>query len=340
MRVTAVSGSEAFNLFLNSLGACFSEQLTSYRSIVLAPPVVQGTSQLTRLEMDWHKKALEFSILPHAESLQRLVLDNLPFELNWRRVCGGNSAPPRIVFPSLKYLRISYDDDLHEPLMVHGERVEADHTVVLDLPVLAILDAKRCPSSCAVMFNSVLPPRMEAMKLFCSKSALHAISERVLPVCQRLHVHVMNIEPHLGPIAVESLDGALAKLKAEAGVSVDMVALREPVLASGPYWNTVGCLSIDETNLDNMVQLLAALPYLRKFRVLFLYPGGETLDAYAAKNKALMACMQELSSSKLKELYIALGVNMLRRPEVVGMIREVAARIPGLQRLEVVELAD
>ncbi|KAJ2715810.1 hypothetical protein H4R19_000994 [Coemansia spiralis] len=290
--------------------------------------------------MDWHTKALEFSILPHAESLQRLVLDNLPFELNWRRVCGGNAAPPRIVFPSLKYLRISYDDDLHEPLMVHGERVEADHTVVLDLPVLAILDAKRCPSSCAVMFNSVLPPRMDAMKLFCSKSALHAISERILPVCQRVHVHVMNIEPHLGPIAVESLDGALAKLKAEAGVSVDMVALREPVLASGPYWNTVGCLSIDETNLDNMVQLLAALPYLRKFRVLFLYPGGETLDAYAAKSKEVLACMQELSSSKLKELYIALSVYMPRRPEVVGMIREVAARIPGLQRLEVIELAD
>ncbi|KAJ2712289.1 hypothetical protein H4R19_002831 [Coemansia spiralis] len=290
--------------------------------------------------MNWHGKALEVSILPHAESLQRLVLDNLPFELEWRRVCGGDAAPPRIVFPSLKYLRISYEDDLNEPLTVHGERVEADHTVVLDLPVLAMLNAKRCPSSCAVMFNSVLPPRMEAMKLFCSKSALHAISERVLPVCQRVHVHVMNIEPHLGPIAVESLDGALAKLKAEAGVSVDMVALRKPVMASGPYWNTVSCLSIDETNLDSMVQLLAALPYLHKFRVLFMSPGGVTLDAYAAKSKEVLACMQELSSSKLKDLYIALSVYMPRRPEVVGMIREIAACIPGLQRLEVVELAN
>ncbi|KAJ2711919.1 hypothetical protein H4R19_003018 [Coemansia spiralis] len=290
--------------------------------------------------MDWKAEALEFSILPHAESLQRLVLDNLPFELKWRCICGGDAAPPRIVFPSLKYLRISYEDALQQPLPAHGERVEADHTVVLDLPVLAILDAKHCPSSCAVLFNSVLPPRMEAMKLFCSKSALHALSERVLPVCQRVHVHVMNIEPHLGPIAVGSLDGALAKLKAEAGVSIDMVALREPVLASGPYWSTVSRLTIDETNLDNMVQLMAALPCLHMFRVLFLYPGGVTLDAYAAKSKEVLACMQELGSSKLKELYIALSVNMPRRPEVVGMIREVAARIPGLQRLEVVELAN
>ncbi|KAJ2716818.1 hypothetical protein H4R19_000425 [Coemansia spiralis] len=339
MNVDAGNSPGALHLFLGSLGRRYAERLTSYCSYMVAPPAVQGASQLTRLEVDWNATALEFSILPHAESLQTLVFHNLPFTFRWSHVCGGDAAPARVVFPSLAHVRVSYASTLPGPLEAHSERVEADHTVVLELPALATMRSWYSPSSCALLFNSVLPARGVAMRLRCTEDALHAFSEQALPSFKRVQVELANIYLENGPITVESVDRMLAKFTAEAGVYAYVDSLSAPVPVpvpvSTPYWTTVRHLTVRYSDLDNVVELLVSLLHLRRFRVDQTPSCGTLLDEYAAKNETLMARLQALGGSQLNEFRIELGINMPRKSDAAKAIREIAARIPGLQQLEV-----